>query len=385
MTVEDPSWIAAEIIRLGGVVSGERFMELALSHPEYGYYQRVGDAIGRDGDYVTSPVMTSLFGELLTLQFIEVWELLGCPEKFVLIEAGPGTGHLAVDVLKTARRFPRFDAALHYRLVETSPKLHIMQRQRLENDHLVHRCAWFSTLVEAGGEGIEGIIFGNEFLDALPVRWLEMTAGGLAEVGVQVLSDGTLATKTLPLACGMDSDYFKRLRLDLPVGMRTEVGVRAQEWMRSAGQVLRRGLVLMIDYGYTARDYYHAERLQGTLVGHHRHRRVDDPLACPGEMDLTAHVDFSAMARAGGEGALDLCGYVSQGWFLMGLGLLERLQGVVVQGKGGGGLGKDIRQTALRLILPEEMGEKFKVLAMTVGLEKPELSGFRLKNQWNEL
>ncbi|MBF0134043.1 MAG: SAM-dependent methyltransferase [Magnetococcales bacterium] len=381
-THSGPSWIVSEITQQGGAVSGERFMELALYHPIFGYYHRSSTPIGRDGDYVTAPVMTTLFGELLCLQFIEVWEMMGEPKRFTLIEAGPGTGHLAADILKTAQKFPRFDQALEYRLVETSPVLRTMQKERLAPD--TGRCAWYNTLAQAGGAGIEGVIFGNEFLDALPVCWLEMTPAGLREVGVQVTAAGDLETKTLPLNHRLDPLYFERMGLNLPVGMRTEVGLQARDWMQCAGEILRRGLVLMIDYGYTAQEYYTAARHRGTLVGHRQHCLIDDPLSYPGEMDLTAHVDFTAMAQGGVAGGLEPCGYTTQGWFFMGLGLLERLE-ALARARGSVGLGTQIRQTALRLILPEEMGERFKVLSMTAGLPGCPLSGYRLRNQWEAL
>ncbi|MBF0148340.1 MAG: SAM-dependent methyltransferase [Magnetococcales bacterium] len=372
-----------EITRLGGVISGERFMELALYHGEHGYYQKMRGPLGREGDYVTAPVMTSLFGELLALQLIEVWELMGAPDTFVLIEAGPGTGHLAEDILRTAKKFPPFNRVVDYRLVEQSPPLRRMQQQRLAQAGMMDRCSWFATLQEAAGEGIEGAIFGNEFLDALPVRWLEMTKGGLVEVGVEVTAAGALTTCHLPLGAGIAHDHFTGLGVDLPVGMRTELGLQAREWMRLAGRLMRRGMVLMIDYGYTAREYYHPERMQGTLVGHSRHRRIDDPLSAPGEMDLTSHVEFSAMARSGASGGLDPAGYTHQGWFLMGLGLLERIEGVMR--REGMSLARELQQTAMRLILPGEMGDRFKVLAMTAGMNCPQLSGYRLNNQWDAL
>ncbi|MBF0415282.1 MAG: SAM-dependent methyltransferase [Magnetococcales bacterium] len=381
---ETPAWIAAAIQEMGGVVSGERFMELALYHPVHGYYQKRGASLGREGDFVTAPILTSLFGELLCLQMIEIWEIMGAPAHFVLIEMGPGTGHLAEDIIRTSQKFPRFLEALDYRLVETSPVFREMQQHRLQKTTAPLGCHWYASLQDAAGDGVEGVLFGNEFLDALPVRWLEMTSEGLREVGVVVSRSGTLALTTMPLGSGLDPNYFKRLGLELPVGMRTEVCLRGQEWMRLAGRVLRRGVVLMVDYGYTDRDYYAPERCQGTLVGHYRHQRVDDPVAHPGEMDLTAHVDFSAMARAGCAAGLTVCGYTTQGWFFMGLGLLERLQGVARSQKDGG-LGRAIRQSALRLILPEEMGERFKVLALCAGLKNVELSGYRLKNQRDEL
>ncbi|MBF0109452.1 MAG: SAM-dependent methyltransferase [Magnetococcales bacterium] len=383
MIDNDPSWIAREILAQGGTVSGERFMELALYHPGQGYYQKEQISIGREGDYVTAPVMTSLFGELLTLQCIEVWELMKRPAPFVLIEAGPGTGHLATDILRTSRKFPEFAQSLDYRLVEIAAPLRNLQRQRLADAGFQNRCSWFDTLAAAAGTGIQGIILGNEFLDALPVCWVEMTPSGLVERGVQATAEGILSIVSIPLGRGIEPDHFSRIGLDLPVGMRTEVGYPAQKWMRQSGRLVLRGMLLMIDYGYTARDYYHSERMQGTLVGHHRHHRIDDPLKFPGEMDLTTHVDFSAMARAGAQGGWEPCGFTTQGWFFLGLGLLERLQGLMK--KEGMRLSAEVSQTAMRLILPEEMGERFKVLAMTKGLNRLELSGYRLNNRWGEL
>lgn len=371
-----------EMAAKGGALPFHRFMALALYHPEHGYYMGRRSRIGRDGDFVTAPEMTSLFGQLLTLQWIEVWERLGRPGLFQVVEAGAGTGVLAADILATARRFPAFHAALTYTIIEISPDFRRRQAETLAAaGAAMDRVFWLDRVEELGA--VEGVIFSNEFLDALPVHWLEMTADGLREIAVME-RDGRLETTLIPLTPPLAPDCLTRQGIDLPVGGRAEVGVAAAAWMAAAGRALRRGLLLGIDYGYVASEYNSAALAEGTLVGHWRHQRVDDPLRHPGEMDLTAHVNFSAMAEAGEGSGLERLGYASQAWFLMGLGILERMQALIARDPAGEG-SERLRQTVLRLTMPQGMGERFKVLALGRGLGDGALGGFRLKNSKDRL
>ncbi len=365
-----------------GFLTFHRFMELALYHPDHGYYMGDQARIGRGGDFVTAPEITSLFGELLTLQLVEIWELLDSPDPFTVVEVGGGTGQLAVDVLTTARRFPQFMASLIYVLVEKSPDF-VLRQQELCTRHGfgAEIISWRTDLPD---EVEAGVIFGNEFLDALPVHWVEMGDSGLQEVVVGWSADESALTQQLIASQPpLQSDYFADIGIELPVGYRTEVGLDAQAWMTKAGQVLRRGVLLMIDYGYPATEYYVQTRDMGTLVGHRGHERLDDPLQFPGEMDLTAHIDFSAMARAGERGGLEMLGFTTQGWFLLGLGILERLEqstAKMTQERG-----RSLRESVMRLLMPHEMGERFKVLAMGRDMKACGLSGFRLNDQRQRL
>ncbi|MBF0214989.1 MAG: SAM-dependent methyltransferase [Magnetococcales bacterium] len=370
-----------EILKHGGVISFHRFMALALYHPEHGYYMSGRVRVGQGGDFVTAPELTSLFGELLTLQCIEIWQRLGAPDRFEVVEMGGGSGRLALDLLTTARRFPDFFAALALRMVETSPDFTQRQQHRLhEAGFGPDRVTW---LTQLPARVEQGVILGNEFLDALPVHCVERTAEGWRELGVGLAEGGRLETVPMPAGVSFVAARGLPPEAELPLGYRAEIGVDAGNWMAALGQVLGRGVVLMIDYGEVGRDHFSPRRAAGTLVGHRNGERIDDPLSWPGEMDLTAHVDFSAMARAGVEGGLEVLGLTTQGWFLMGLGILERvemlsrrLEPAAVEG---------LRQVIMRLLLPDEMGERFKVLAMGRGVDAGVLSGFRLNDQRHRL
>ncbi|MEO5333886.1 MAG: SAM-dependent methyltransferase [Magnetococcus sp. YQC-5] len=371
------SQLFQEMASCGGAVPFCRFMELALYHPTHGYYMSQKPRIGREGDFVTAPELTSIFGELLTLQCVEIWEQLGCPDRFTVVEMGGGTGRLALDILQTARRFPAFLASLAYVLVEASHDFRARQQCLLaENGIGSDLITWQTTLPE---EVAAGVIMGNEFLDALPVHWVEMTQDGLREVGVTQGGAGGVEMVLLEPVPPLSADYFASIGIHLEPGYRTEVGLAAAAWMEEAGRVLQRGVVLIVDYGYLAAEYYAPWRTMGTLVGHRGHERMDDPSGYFGEMDLTAHVDFTAMARAGQRAGLSILGYTTQSWFLMGLGILERLE-QVTRNK----THEDaslLREAVMRLLMPHEMGERFKVLAMGRGMKEGGLSGFRLNDQ----
>ncbi|MBF0614193.1 MAG: hypothetical protein G8237_06580 [Magnetococcales bacterium] len=361
----------------GGAIPFHEFMSHALYHPEHGYYMTGRTRVGHGGDFVTAPELTSLFGEMMTLQCIEVWQRLHCPQPFLIVEMGGGSGQLAYDLLTTAQRFPPFFACLQLRMVETSPDFQTRQQQKLHALGLAKdQIQWSTRLPDHISHGI---ILGNEFLDALPVHWVEMTPSGWMEIGVTNPTHLALQTCLLPLSDTLSG----LLPTDLPVGYRSELGMAAMEWMRSAGQTLQQGAVIMIDYGEVARDHYSMRRHAGTLVGHYQGERVDDPLLHAGAMDLTAHVDFSAMAQAGAAGGLDLVGFTTQGWFLQGLGILERVEMAARM------MAEEpvqrLRDTVKRLLLPDEMGERFKVLVMGRNLGPEPLAGLRLNNQRDRL
>ncbi|MBF0099086.1 MAG: SAM-dependent methyltransferase [Magnetococcales bacterium] len=369
----------------GGLLPFHQYMQLVLYHPQQGYYMRQRARLGRSGDFVTAPEMTSLFGELLTLQWIEIWQRMGEPSQFALVEAGAGNGHLAVDIWRTAHRFPNFAAALTYTILEISPDFQSRQRESLTHAGCpLERCHWYTSLDDLHN-GVEGVIFSNEFFDAFPVHWVEMTTEGLRALAVAC--DGrNLTLGHMPVQAPLHPDHFTRLGVTLPVGMRTEVAPAARQWMSQAARILRRGAIVSIDYGLTRSEYYHSGALpEGTLTGFYRHQQVNDPLLHPGEMDLTSHVQFSDLAQAGEEQGLTTLGYTTQAWFLMGLGILQRLEQLANSQPAE--RMQTIRQTVMRLLLPQGMGERFKVLVQGRGLAAQEqpLAGFSLHNAMHRL
>ncbi|MEO5365117.1 MAG: SAM-dependent methyltransferase [Magnetococcus sp. WYHC-3] len=367
-----------------GVVRFDRFMDLSLHHPTCGYYRAGASPLGPRGDFITAPALTALFGQCLTLQVIQVWELLHRPGRFHLVEVGPGNGQLAGDIVATAKKFPDFFSALHLTLVERSAALQRRQRQRLARCGLPgSQVAWVAQVGEVGAGGpITGIILSNEFLDVFPVRWLEWDGSQWCDLGARWTDAGWEvcrmgAATTLPAEMRPQLDF-------VPVpGYRCEVAEGLPAWIAEAAGCLQRGVLLSIDYGYPAHELRSSSRPMGTLVGHLAHERQDDPLCHPGGMDLTAHVDFTAVARAGELSGLETLGFTSQAWFLMSLGMLQRLETLRTQ------LPAEAWQrhndAVKRLLLPDGMGERFKVLAQGRGLDGAALYGFHGRDQRHRL
>jgi SAM-dependent MidA family methyltransferase len=371
-------WIKAEIMR-GGPVTVAQFMEWALYHPEWGYYSR-GPQIGPRGDFVTSPEASPVFGAMLARHVSEVDGLLGSPERFDLVECGPGTGALALHVLDTLRSsWTGLYNRLRYTLVETSPALTEQQRTLLEVEHR-GRVAW-ARQVTAFSEPIVGAVIGNEFLDAFPVHILRHDEDQLREVYVQLSSSGGLELGFGKLSCDDLQAFVDTYALALETGDTIEVSLGAAGWLRSLGGWLARGVALFFDYGDTQPRRYSEARRGGTLLGYGGGQVSDDPLAMPGERDLTALVDFTHMSDAAKQGGMDVLGITRQATFLVGLGLGEGNASPLAQGDVPGAL--KFRKGLQALVSMEGLG-RFHVLALSKGLN-PELaakslSGLRYKD-----
>lgn len=306
------------------------FMELALYHPQGGYYTTKDAVLGFEGDFVTSAHLGHDFGELLATQFAEMWEHLGCPNPFVLVEMGAGQGLIAADALGALQNhFPDCFAALTYQIVEKSDRLRAAQAQRLS--------AWggqvtWLDLDDIPDDSITGCLFSNELVDALPVHQVVTTEAGLHEVYV-ALTD----SPNSPLVEILDSpstprlaDYFAFVGIDFAdpqyaPGYRTEVHLAAIDWMKTVAAKLHQGYVLTVDYGYPASRYYNRARSQGTLQCYYQHAHHDNPYSHLGHQDITAHVNFTALERQGEHCGLETLGATQQGMFLMALGLGDRL------------------------------------------------------------
>jgi len=345
--------IRAEIAASGGWLPFARYMELALYAPGLGYYASGTAKLGTAGDFVTAPEMTPLFGRILARQIATVLEATGGD----ILELGAGSGHLALDLLLELESLGR--PPEHYLILEVSPDLRARQCALLQEKvpHLLPRVSWLETLP---GE-ITGVVLGNEVLDALPVALLHRTPAGVFERGV-IWGEG-LAWEDRALSAG---PLFERA-LTLPEvgGYLTEISPAASALIASLAERLRRGLLLFLDYGFPAAEFYHPQRYMGTLKVHYRHHSLDDPFYLPGLADLTAHVDFSAVAKAGQDAGLDLLGYTSQANFLLNAGLLDLLAEMQP-----GTLDTLRAASALQnLLQPAEMGELFKVIALGRGIE----------------
>ena len=353
------------LIAQEGPITVERFMGLALGHPTLGYYM-TRDPFGAAGDFVTAPEISQMFGELLGLWTATVWDLMGRPAPLRLVELGPGRGTLMADAVRAARVLPSFQAALDIHLVETSPVLRDVQRRTLEPLGLP--VTWHAGLgdVPAG----PAIVLANEFFDALPVRHYVRTARGWCERLVG-LSDGALVF-------GLAGEPEASLRLDAPIGSIFEIGLAARRLASALAARLVRdgGAALIVDYGFTA------PRLGATLQAIAAHRPVD-PLADPGEADLTVHVDFAALAHTGRGAGVTVHGPTSQGDFLRALGIASRAEALKQQASPTQAEAVD---AALARLTNDDMagrpgmGRLFKVLGFGVpGL--PVLPGFEMAGE----
>jgi SAM-dependent MidA family methyltransferase len=348
--------IRTEIDAAGGWIGFDRYMELALYAPGLGYYAAGARKFGggaAGGDFVTAPEISPLFARSLAAQVAQLFEQV--PAR--IVEFGAGTGRLARDLLNAldARRVP----VESYAIVEVSADLRERQRTRLADA----RVQW----LDGPPSDFAGVIVANEVLDVMPVRLFVRECGELFERGV-ALRDGALAFAGRPADATL-ADAVAEIETEagpLPDGYGSEIGLVARGWMRSAGGWLARGALLAIDYGFPRREYYHPQRLMGTVMCHYRHHAHSDPLWLPGLNDITAHVDFTAMAQAAQEGGLQVLGYTSQAHFLLNCRLLDLLKQERTPAAA---------NAAHRLISEAEMGELVKVLAVGRGIDGP-LLGF---------
>ncbi|WP_133680001.1 class I SAM-dependent methyltransferase [Paludibacterium purpuratum] len=332
----------------GGWIPFSYYMEQALYAPGLGYYAAGSHKLGGAGDFTTAPEMTPLFGAALARQLAELLPQTAGD----LYEFGAGSGRLAVDLLAELERLDALPE--HYYIVDLSPDLIARQRDTLtrEMPHLLERIVWLSALPER----IDGIVIGNEVLDAMPCELIHWTPEPMQR-GVSLGENG-FEWQDRPIDDPALRAQVEALGIAEP-GYLSEISRSNQAFIRTLAGRLARGAILLIDYGFPAREYYHPQRHMGTLIGHYRHHTVDDPFYLPGLMDLTCHVDFSAVAQAGIDAGLDLIGYTAQAQFLVNCGIADVMQRLDPT---------DVRQWApeasavQKLISPAEMGELFKAI-----------------------
>jgi SAM-dependent MidA family methyltransferase len=339
--------IRAEIIAARGWISFARYMELALYAPGLGYYAAGAAKFGAAGDFVTAPEISSLFGQALARQVVQVLEA-SSPQ---VLEFGAGTGKLAADVLKALG-----DACEAYAILEPSPDLRERQAETLRRLAPAHagKVSWLDTLPPA----FSGCMLANEVLDAMPVHLVQVGAEAIAERGVSLDAQGNFTYADQP-AQGALLEATRALPVEGYTGYLTEVNLAARAWTASLAASLRRGAALLIDYGFPAREYYHPQRHRGTLMAHYRHHAHADPFFLPGLNDLTTHVDFSAIADTAEGAGFDLLGYASQANFLIDCGIADLLARVPASDSA---RYLPLANQAGRLLSPAEMGELFKVM-----------------------
>jgi len=327
-TAENPLLVAEIRARLEreGRITFRDFMEMALYHPQHGYYRSPREKMGRAGDYLTSPEVHPLFGHMVGRQLAEMWEVMGSPARFDLLEMGAGNGLLARDILLWARRLqPAFFEALCYRIAETSPALAERQRHTLEalGLRLRRKVAWEHSEAPAAGS-VSGCVLSNELVDSFPVHRVAVEGGELREV--YVVWRGSRFEEDLgPPSTPELGAYFERLGLLPGEGCRAEVNLAALDWMRQVAAALARGFVLTFDYGHEAAELYAPWRRDGTLLCFYRHNPSSDPYARIGKQDMTAHIDLTSLVEEGRRHGLELLGSTSQARFLAALGIGEAL------------------------------------------------------------
>ena len=300
-----------------------QYMDLVLYHPQYGYYASGKAMIGSQGDFFTSSSLGEDFAQLLAQQFVEIWEILGNPHPFMLVEMGAGTGLVAADVLRYLQQFPELLKSLEYIIIEKSSGLIAKQQELLQSFCEQVKITW-KTWAEILDASITGCCFSNELVDAFPVHQIVVEAGKLREI--YVTEDITEIRDNI--STDRLVHYFDLINITpstFPDGYRTEVNLAALDWLETVSQKLKRGYLLTIDYGYTAERYYSPQRSQGTLQCYYQHHRHNNPYINIGNQDLTAHVNFTALERQGERCGLHKLGFTQQGMFLMALGLGDRL------------------------------------------------------------
>jgi SAM-dependent MidA family methyltransferase len=353
--------IAEEIRAGGGWVSFARYMELALYAPGLGYYSAGARKFGAAGDFVTAPETSPLFAATLAVQ---VEQVMACSAPRV-VEAGPGSGALAAGLLLELDR--RGALPERYELLEVSPELRQRQAETLCSrvPHLASRVSWLDELPRR----FAGAVIANELLDALPVHVAAWTEDGILERGVALAQDGSLRWAEQP-ASGTLLATARCLPVEAPYV--SEIGLAARAWIGTWAASVEAGALLLIDYGFPRREYYHPQRSAGTLMCHYRHHAHGDPFHLPGLNDITAHVDFTAIAEAGVDRGLELYGYTSQAQFLLNCGITGLLARTPPERSADY---LRLAAGAQRLLSPSEMGELFKVMAMGRGIAVP-LIGF---------
>ena len=352
-----------------GPISFARYMELALYAPGLGYYSSGQQKFGEQGDFVTAPELSPLFSQCVARQCEQVLRDLG---RGVILELGAGSGVMAVDLLLALEKMDCLPK--NYFILELSAELQSRQREcfELRAPHLLSYVQWLKRLPQ---ESLSGVILANEVMDAMPVHKF-LYRDGLQEHYVNYCDE-----KFFWHLGGPSPELAKQVRalsVDFPENFESEINMALPSWIASLSDVLQRGLVLLIDYGFPRHEYYHLDRHMGTIMCHYQHRVHSDPLILTGLQDITAHVDFTAVAEAAVENNLEVSGFVHQAAFLLNCGIADLLNDIDDVDR------MSINNQVKYLTLPSEMGELFKVIGLTKDYDQ-ELMGFQAMNQVERL
>ncbi len=363
--------LLADRIRRFGPLTFADYMRECLYHPVQGYYSKRESK--RFADYYTSVDVHPIFGRLLARQFVEMWENLGRPAELMLVEAGAGVGRCAVHVLDFCEaQLPAFYDALRYVAVERSASRREQATSRSERHAAAGR---FAASAEIPARIPVGCFFSNELVDALPVHRITVDGSALKEILVG-LREENFVDVLAPLSTCAISEYFAAQGIALGEGQHAEAGLEACDWISEIGRRLERGYVLTIDYGHPAAYLFDDHHMRGTLLAYQNHRASEDFYAAPGEQDLTAHVNFTALEAWGKRAGLETAGFTSQTAFLLALGQGNEFADLYDAGQTEADRAR-ARLQLKTLIHPEGMGERFQVLIQQKGVTVPQLTGLK--------
>ena len=355
-----------QYIDTNGPISFHDYMQEALYSPGLGYYSAGATKFGYAGDFTTAPELTPLFGQTLARQCIDIFDTLSHPD---ILEIGAGSGALAVSLLQalqTANRLPK-----NYYILDVSADCKQRQQEKIQAEipELLPLVKWLDRLPETP---IQGIILANEVLDAMPVHKFQLSNNKINEFYVNH-HDQKLKWEILPSSNQALLNAVEHLEIKSPDAYESEINLVVSAWITGLSNSLEKGCILLIDYGFPRKEYYFPERHMGTLMCHYQHHAHTDPLILPGIQDITAHVDFTAVAEAAFMNGLTIAGYTHQAAFLASCGIHELMS-----------KNTDQKNCIHTLMHPNEMGELFKCIALTRDIDKP-LLGFQLLNQIERL
>jgi len=371
-----------EEIALHGPLTFARYMELALYDEGQGYYmtqpveqdQSSRERIGWEGDFYTAPELSPILAKTLVRQVIDIDAKMGHPPTFTVMEMGGGNGTFAADFLQHCQSIaPDFLNRLRYSLVERSPYLQSLQEsciQQAMGSWTESRVTWATSVEQLDADSVLGVMFSNELVDALPVHRVRFHNQRLQEIFVDY-AEGRFVERLGPLSSPKIQEYVHRHGIDLREGQTSELHLVAEEWMTQVARVLQQGVMITVDYGHTGSDYYGADRNEGTLLCYYQHAVSKNPYTRVGEQDMTAHVNFSALAKTGKECGLLPVGFTTLANWLMGLGVEEMVEDQDPESQ-------EI-QALSQLLRPHGMGTTFKVFVQQKGIESVSLKGLRYR------
>lgn len=371
-------YIVEKIQENGGILPFSEYMDLALYAPGLGYYNSGTPKLGRGGDFFTAPEISPLFGQCVATQCQEILEKMDDGD---ILEFGAGSGKMAAEILSFLSK--RNALPNHYYILEVSPFLKAKQQETIKEvcPELINRIKWLERLPDS----FTGIILANEVLDAMPVERFKITKNGILRQGVTVLEFNKSDTKQSFNAIFEQTDDKTLLEFyasrSWDIDYESEINLNILPWIQSISDILKKGVVLLMDYGFTREVYYHPVRNMGTLMCHYQQIAHTNPFIYPGIQDITAHVDFTAIQEAAHKTNLEPIGFTNQASFLLSLGLLDHLNASYSNSNDELN-NMNLNRSVQVLTSPNEMGELFKVIALGRNIElQNELLGFSLSNK----